>query len=158
MFIRKKKIKGIEYAYLVKNKYNKKVKQSRQKSSQYLGKIIKLDFQGNPIKAHTIKSAIIQSLKNLNFEQKDSQLIKGKMIIDLKNQTVINSNKPLCLELNQGYLCNYTLKKLINFKPKNTTNIEIAKDFASIFVNAGINIDQESFVSIFNEKFKNIKD
>ena len=39
MFVRTKKIRGKEYAYLVSNRYNKRKKQSRQKSTKYAGKV-----------------------------------------------------------------------------------------------------------------------
>ncbi len=45
MFIRKKKIKGKEYAYLVENKYiNGRVK---QKVKRYLGKVFRFDRSGD---------------------------------------------------------------------------------------------------------------
>ena len=47
MFIRIKKIKGKEYAYLVKNTWKKRKKSSRQTSSSYLGKVIKLKKTNN---------------------------------------------------------------------------------------------------------------
>ena len=45
MFIRKKRIKKYEYAYLVKNRWKKKGKKgnSRQKNIKYLGRVFNLN-------------------------------------------------------------------------------------------------------------------
>lgn len=158
MFIRKKKIKGNEYAYLVANKYNKKKGQSRQKSLTYLGRIIRFPESKDQINAKSINQSITNELAPRGFEQKNKQLIRGGIVVDVQKARVTKLNKPACLEINQGFLCAHTLHNLLNFQPPKSTNSDVAKAFASAFVNAGININQDSFISIFNNKFKNIKD
>ena len=153
MFIRKKTIKSQDYAYLVQNKYNKRKKQSRQRSTKYIGKIIKLDKE-TQVKSSSINESIIQTLKQLKFTHKKDILTFNDITIDLKNSSVSKSNKPVCLEINNGYLCSHTLKKLLDFKPPKSTSKDIAKELASSLVNTGINIDEGSFISIFNSQFK----
>jgi MerR family transcriptional regulator, light-induced transcriptional regulator len=55
VYIRKKKVKGIDYAYLVRSIWNKNTNTSRQETVKYLGKIstitindIPLEFQNDP--------------------------------------------------------------------------------------------------------------
>jgi hypothetical protein len=150
MFIRKKKIKNKEYAYLVENKYNKKKKQSRQKSKKYLGKVIKLDTTNKMIKASTIKEAIIKELSLIGFKKEDNKLIKKSIIVDLDNFTVKEKNRNICLELNEGFMCNFTLYNLLKFNPKNLTQKEIIHKLAEAFVSAGINLHHEAFIDIYN--------
>ena len=141
-----------------RNKYNKKKRQSRQTAKTYLGRVIYLSQTGQPIKAKSINQSITKELLDRQFEQESSKLRYEDIVVDLKNKTVTKSNKPVCLEMNQGFMCNHTLDKLINFTPPKSTNLGVAKAFASALIDAGINIDQEAFISIFNKKFKSIKD
>ena len=93
MFIRKKKIRGKEYAYLVENRYNKKKKQSRQQSTSYLGKVIILSSADRQTVASTLKEAIINELTNVGFKFKDNQLVKDSIVIDLNTVEVKENNK-----------------------------------------------------------------
>ncbi len=155
MFIRKKKIGGKEYAYLVENKYSKRKKQSRQKSTKYLGKVINLGSADSQTQASTVRQSIINELISLNFKQDNSKLIKDNIIVDLDSLDVKENNKSICLELNEGFLCNLTLTNLINFNSENLNQKEIIHSFADAFISAGINLHHESFVSVFNDTFKN---
>ncbi|MBT3691222.1 hypothetical protein HOG16_03205 [Candidatus Woesearchaeota archaeon] len=154
MFIRKKKIRGKEYAYLVENRYNKKKKQSRQKSTSYLGKVIILSSADRQTVASTLKEAIINELTNVGFKFKDNQLVKDSIVIDLNTVEVKENNKKVCLELNEGFLCTLTLNNLINFNSQNLNQKEIIHQLANSFVSAGINLHHESFVNIFTNMFK----
>lgn len=154
MFIRKKKIAGSEYAYLVENKYNKRKKQSRQKSKEYLGKVIRLNPSKGPINAPSIKEALILELTSKGFKQKKNLFILDDISIDLENLTVKQNEKNICLELNEGFLCNKTLTNLFNFNTRNLNEKEIILKFADIFVSAGINLHHDSFISIFNNSIK----
>ncbi len=155
MFIRKKKINGKEYAYLVENKYNKRKKQSRQRSTKYLGKVFNLGFADNQTQASTVKQAIINELTNLGFKQNKNKLTKGNISINLDTFDVKENNKDICLELNEGFLCNLTLTNLLNFNSNNMNQKEIIHNFANAFVSTGINLHHESFINIFNGTFKN---
>ncbi len=154
MFIRKKKIGGKEYAYLVENRYNKKKKQSRQKSTIYLGKVISVGFADRQTVASTLKEAIINELKGIGFSLRNNQLTKNNIIIDLNTVEVKENNKKVCLELNEGFLCTLTLSNLINFNSEDLNQKEIIHQLANSFVSAGINLHHESFVNIFTNMFK----
>ena len=49
VYIRKKKIKGIEYAYLVQSIWNKKTESSKQETIKYLGKVSQIDPNDIPL-------------------------------------------------------------------------------------------------------------
>jgi hypothetical protein len=152
MFIRKKKINGKEYAYLIKNRYNKRKKQSRQKTTKYLGKIIKLSTSDNPTHASTIRQSIINEFSQKGFKLNEDKLINKSIIIDLKNLTVTSKNKSICLELNEGFLCDYTLTNLVNFNDDNLNQKELVHNFADAFISAGINLHHDSFINIFKNR------
>ena len=64
----------------------------------------------------------------------------------------IKSNK-IVFKINEGFLCNFTLESLLNFKAEpdeRETGIKLAK----AFVGAGIKIPEELFVGIFGKVFK----
>ena len=154
MFIRKKKINNVEYAYLVENKYNKRKKQSRQKTTKYLGKIIKLPENKTQTKATTIKGSVINELIGKGFILNKNLLMKDSINIDLDRLSVDENNKSVCIELNEGFLCNHTLTNQLSFSSKNLTQKEIIMKFADAFVSAGINLHHESFIKIFNNELK----
>ena len=154
MFIRKKVINGKEYAYLIENKYNKKKKQSRQKSTRYLGKVINLGIADRQTEASTIKEALINELTYKGFSQKGDNLTKESIIIDLKSSTVKEGSKDVCLEMNEGFLCTLTLANLLNFNSKDLNEKEIIKGIAESFISAGINLHYSSFIDIYNNQIK----
>jgi|TARA_Y100000310_G_C20641562_1_gene794233 hypothetical protein len=152
MFIRKKKINGKEYAYLIKNRYNKRKKQSRQKTTKYLGKVIKLPNFDNPTQASTIRQSIINEFSQRGFKINEDKLTNKDIIIDIKNLTVTSNNKSICLELNEGFLCDHTLVNLVNFNDDNLNQKELMHNLADAFVSAGINLHHDSFIDIFKNK------
>jgi hypothetical protein len=154
MFIRKKVINGKEYAYLVENKYNKKKKQSRQKSTKYLGKVINIGIADRQTVASTIKEALINEFIPKGFFQKGESLIKKGIVIDLKSSTVKEGNKEVCLEINEGFLCTLTLTNLLNFNSENLNEKETIKSIAESFISAGINLHHTSFIDIYNNQIK----
>ena len=152
MFIRSKKIKGKEYAYLVINKYNKKKKESRQKTTKYLGKIIDLGSINEQVESNSIDEAIIKTLIKLGFYEQDRFLIKEDISIDLNKLTVTKDNQKVCLKINEGYLCDYTLDNLLRFKEE-IKEKKLVHNLAEAFISAGVNIKEDSFVNIFSSKF-----
>lgn len=154
MFIRKKKVNNTEYAYLVENKYNKRKKQSRQKTTKYLGKVIKLSRNNSRTEATTIKEAVINELLSQGFVLNNNMLKKESVTIDLDALSVGENNKSVCLELNEGFLCNLTLTNLLSFTSQNLTQKEIIMKFADSFISAGINLHHDSFIKIFNNELK----
>jgi len=154
MFIRKKVINGKEYAYLVENRYNKKKKQSRQKSTKYLGKVINLGIADKQTVASTMEEAIINELLPWGFSKQERNLTKGNINIDLESSTVKEGNRSVCLELNEGFLCTLTLTNLLRFNAENLNEKELIKGIAESFISAGINLHHTSFIDIYNNQVK----
>ena len=152
MFIRKKKISGKEYAYLINNRYNKRKKQSRQKSTKYLGKVIKLSNFDNPTQASTVRQSIINEFSQRGFKLNNNKLINKDIMIDLENLTVTCKNKSICLELNEGFLCDHTLINLINFNDEDLNQKEMVHKFADAFVSSCINLHHDSFIELFKNR------
>ena len=161
MFIRIKKIKNKEYAYLVKNIWKKRKKASRQKPHSYLGRVYKLEKTQNnglekdieKLNAKKITLDLIKlELLNHGFhEVKNSVFEKDNFKINLTKKEVINkkTKKQICLEINNNFFCSYTLKKLVNFTPRQgLTKIQIGRELANNFEAAGIIIPKEIFVTI----------
>ncbi len=182
MFIRIKKIKNQEYAYLVSNVWKKRKKASRQKVSRYLGKIYKIHKTKDISLEEFLKISDMRNyIEKTNFEKIIKDLIKFELCkldfqkytkniwllnnfkVNLKNKTVedTKTKKRICLEINNNFLCNYTLSKLLNFSPKkNLTDIQIGKELANAFESAGVLVNKEVFVSIAKKilaKLKNTK-
>lgn len=167
-FIRIKKIKGYEYAYLVNNKW-RKVKGPRQKVKGYLGKVYKFGRSEKEFKAdinkevnEIIKNLIIYELSCLGFEH-DGQLLKNENIIynKITNSIYILENKTrkkCVIANNEGFLCNFTLSKLFNLKPEiEKLNLEedrlVGLKLAEFFVEAGLKVPENVFVEIYQKLF-----
>ena len=111
-FIRIKKIKGYEYAYLVENIWKKRKKGARQKVKQFLGRIYKPELV-NDIgfsKEHGY-------VKENTFRQIVRELVEYELLkygakgftVDFDKGLVLRNNKKVALQMNEGFLCNYTL-------------------------------------------------
>lgn len=98
-FIRIKKIKGKEYAYLIKNKWTKKG--PRQKASKYLGPVIKLDenldnssekkieIEENENLANYLEKKYNLELEKIFEEKKINELLKEIIFFELKKKSFI---------------------------------------------------------------------
>lgn len=154
-FYRIKKIKGIEYIYLVKNKWTKKG--ARQKVSKYLGKLIRLEKKNhltnqiNEITPDFLDKIIEQTLIEHGFKKKDDKTMIKENII-YKNKKISKEKKPVVLYLNEGYFCNNSIKELYNFNYLGSAK-QTATELAKAFVDAGIVIPQELFVSLFQKVY-----
>lgn len=171
MFVRIKKVKGKNYAYLVENSWKKrKQKGSRQKVKAYLGRIIKLDKVSEP---ELLKYLEIESYKELVEKNKDEiildlvkwelkkhgfiavndSLIYGNLIFKLNDKRFYdneNKEKNVVLEINEGFFCRQTLKRLINFKITGTEK-EIGLELAKRFLESGLKIPEELFVKLYQK-------
>src|SRR3989338_3115842 len=125
MFIRIKKIKGKEYAYLVENTWRKRKQSSRQQVKAYLGKIIQLQKIGKTIPppdiiqdnySRALTKLMTWELQQQGFQEKEGKLIIQEIQIDLESQKVQCQNKDVVLKINEGYLCSHTLKKAFQFQ------------------------------------------
>ena len=162
MFIRIKKIKNKEYAYLVENKLDKRNKKIKQKTKKYLGRVYKLPKLDNQtFKNHSnkniIKTLVALELKNLGFKQTKNTFKNQDLLIDLNNLTVLNSKqKPVSIELNQGFFNNYTLNQIFNYKQIQGTRKEVSKHLADALVSVGLDPDPETFLLLFNKIYPGV--
>ena len=157
VFFRIKKIKGKEYAYIVANEWGKKG--SRQKVKGYLGRVYRFDLKNNVEFFQFVKAESIEQYINKNNENKImNDLIewelfrfgvnKNEFELDFSNKKI---KKNTVIAINDGFLCNLTLKNLLEFKPEDEQNDGYR--LARAFVEAGIKVPQEIFVGICQKLF-----
>ncbi len=161
-FIRVKKIKGINYAYLVKNKWTKKG--TRQKAVKYLGKVLELKKQNKKeLKRYThltpkqiIHELILSELKNHGFKKRDKLFKLKKLTFDPKNYNFSSRNKNIVLKLNNEFMCSHTLNNLLKFEhfgDEEQTGLALAK----AVVSSGLTIPKEVFINLFEQIYKDEK-
>ena len=165
MFIRVKKIKGNKYAYLVENKLKKG--KIQQKVLSYLGKVCYFEklknnefLEYNSIqnidnyikrsKEDIIKDLIEFEMVRHGFKKNKNFLANKDVSFDL-SKTWFEEKKVLAI--NEGFLCNYGIERLLNLKLKGEDE-EKGLMLAKAFVESGINVPKEIFVELFH-KFNN---
>jgi methanogenic corrinoid protein MtbC1 len=88
VYIRIKKVKNIDYAYIVESRWSKKKRTSQQITRQYLGPLSKININKIP-KEYRNESTIIKFLDshNLNFEKSMelNELLQDRLFEKLKN-------------------------------------------------------------------------
>jgi hypothetical protein len=169
-FIRTKKIKGKEYAYIVENSWRKRGKKVKQKTKKYLGRVYRFDrvnimdffeyyniddtnyYLNNKTKEDIIIDLIKLELYNHGFKDKSNSWQKENITFDLKNRKAYNNkNKSIALAFNEGFLTDHAIKKILNFRAEVQ---EDGYDLAKLFVEAGIAVPKEIFVGYFRKVFK----
>lgn len=171
MYIRKKRIKGYEYAYLVQNRW-KKHKGSRQKVKGYLGRVYKADkvkeqdffrytgildlnqYLASKDTKHIIRDLLRWELSNHGFMDMGNGIWqKGNICFDFAQHSLFLKGgqkiKPMVLEMNEGFMCSQTLARLISFNAKNS--VREGYRLAQLFLEAGILVPKEIFVGIFSK-------
>jgi len=172
MFVRIKNIQKKRYAYMVKNTWSKRKKVSRQKVVRYLGPIVTLektnekhfhDYHGiedmqkflKLFPSRTIFTKLLElELVNHGFEKKGNKMTKDDITVSLSTRNVAKGSLPIVLELNEGFISNYTLSKLYNFRSKTFNPKKEGLDFANIYLQAGMSMNDEVFVALFNKVYK----
>lgn len=172
MYIRTKKIKNKLYAYLVSARWSKRRKAPKQKTVKYLGKLYQIKkIYNKPFEKYIKKNLQIYLKKSLykkivldlircelvnhRFKETKKDIwINKNLVVDLKTKKVhdLNTNKTVCLEMNNNFLTTHTLRNIIyfNFLP-NLTKIQIGKSLAKAFLSAGITLPEEIFVTLFQK-------
>jgi hypothetical protein len=179
-FIRVKEIgkkggKKYKYAYLVENRWRKRLKGgkkgSRQKVSRYLGKVMKIEkqrdddffmyFDIKEVKKYlkNKKSKIVEDLIRFElylrgFEENNGYLEKKDLRYDIKKHRFVDGNgeeEKIVLEMNEGFLSSYTVNKVIGFKRKHDDEHYVGIDLAKSFLEAGLNVPKEIFVGYFEK-------
>ena len=152
-----------KYAYLVSSKRRRKSKRPpKQKVIAYLGKVIQLEYNHEPILNTSLKQPrkaiedlLIQILTTSGFKKhsQDSRILeKDQIQVNLRNLTTASKNnkKPLCLAINEGFISSPTLKKLLNYKVPQKKETDIGFDLAKKLISCGIKPKKDDFVSLYN--------
>lgn len=167
-FIRTKKIKGQEYAYIVENKWSRK--KTKQKTKKYLGKVYRPDrvnvmdfyeyysvadadvYIESKSKQEIVEDLLKLVLFNYGFTEKGNVLANGEVYFDLKNKRTFNEKgNDVAIAMNEGYLTGYALRKIMKFIPEDE---ESGWEFAKMFVEAGFVVPKDVFVGIFSKVYK----
>lgn len=167
-FIRTKKIKKksgncYEYAYLVENKWRKRLKGSkkgaRQKVKAFLGRVYSLNLVNdrNFSEHYNIKD-IDEYVKENSLSKITKDLVLWEFFkhdvkdvaVDFEEIILRKDKNKIVLRMNEGFLCDCTLKKLLNFKFKED-EYDAGVVLAKVFVEAGIKIPRELFVKVFEK-------
>jgi len=159
-FIRIKRVKKWKYAYLVENKW--KSSKTRQKVKQYLGRVHTLDniagarFEKD-IGRMRFKEAVAELLKfelaKNGFKEAKGGLKKGSMLVNFDEGRFVDGEKPVVFESNEGFICQFTFDKIMNFR-KCKTEEETGLRLAEAILEAGISIPHGIFVKLFEKVHK----
>ena len=161
-FFRIKKIKNKEYAYIVENTWKRMG--SRQKVIGYLGKAYRFELKENMEFLKFRKIGDLQSyiennqnksiIKDLiGWELHKFGINKEQFSMALDNFKIQKNKKNVVLMINEGYMCSFTLKNLIEFKAEGDEQLDGYR-FARAFVEAGIKVPEEIFVALFGKLYK----
>jgi hypothetical protein len=157
-YIRVKKINKYLYAYLVENVST--TSGPRQKVKQYLGRVYELEkskeiesSNNGKNKQEILLNLVIPELKVRGFRNKKDKYTNKNLIFDvkyftLKKKTKSKTEKDAIIKLNDGYLCSFTLNRILSFEKSK----EVKKDaqvLAKYFLESGLQINQERFVSFY---------
>ncbi len=133
---------------------------------KYLGRVHKLDMVDNrDVSPHSrdsfdaiLDQIIENNLSNFRFRRHNKEYLRDNFSVNLETKKVCdNKNKrEVSLQMNEGFLNTYTLRQLLNFKPKGDVN-QIAFNLANAFVSAGINLPQDIFIQIYTQLLKEHK-
>jgi len=133
-YIRTKKIKGVEYAYIVETKRYRK-KKVKQKPKKYLGRVYRFDRKNmmdfyefhdiedvnDYISGRTVEMILNDLVKveiyNHGFEEKSGKWYNKGCVVNIKKKEVLNEKgNRIALALNEGFLTSYALRKILCFK------------------------------------------
>lgn len=152
-----KKIKGKEYAYLVSNEWTPNG--SRQKVKDYFGAVQKHELKyekesalGNKFEA-SLAGLLRNELLNHGFVMSECRnlLSKDDVVVDLVCKNVRNKDrKPTVVAMNEGFLCEHTLKELFGTKLLENHS-EAGVVLANSLVAAGLKVSEEMFVALFEQ-------
>lgn len=180
-FIRIKKIKGIEYAYIVENRWQEN--KVRQKVKKYLGKVYKFERQKFEDEEQELASfvefvhdelehylAVTEpkkilldivrwELSNHGFkaDEKNNRLWRDnkdkRYLFDEKKLAVINVNKSdVALGFNDGLLNTFKLRRLLKLNYTGEEQ-EVGYKLAKDCVELGLKVPKEVFIGLFEKVY-----
>ncbi|MBI4451515.1 hypothetical protein HY642_06070 [Candidatus Woesearchaeota archaeon] len=151
VFIRLKKIKKHNYAYLVENNWTGD--SCRQKVKAYVGKVVEASKDNGeallerPLADLKFPDAVTElvrwELRKHGFTLDGSIATRDSTTIDLAGKTVLHKGRPACIKLNNGFLCSHTLQEALNYVHDDDNEVLALK-----LVSAGIDVTPEVFVAL----------
>jgi len=158
VFVRVKRVRGNKYGYAVANNWT--FKGPRQRVVGYLGKVYEPknrekvrefeEFINTKLKNYLETSTYERIIKDLvEFQLKNSELHQ-EITFDKENLTIKKGKKKVVIASNEGYLCDYTIKKLMDYDGEDTTGFKLA----DLVTAAGIKLSEEIFIALFQKKQK----
>jgi hypothetical protein len=160
-FVRIKRISGKEYGYYVNNSWTPSG--PRQKVSQYLGRVIRTtraksegfrvflgltdeDSVREWINKNSFRDILLSLLK---LELSNHSIPDICLKIEAEKIGVIDEKgKQIVYALNEGFLCSYTAKKLLEYDP----SIDYSGyNLADALTAAGIAAEKDIFISLFGK-------
>lgn len=156
-FVRIKQIKGHPYAYLVENFWTGE--SSRQKVSQYLGKVMEFPCVSsapapnmNGSYTECLDELIIWQFTRMGFTRKGNVLSKGKTSFDVSRRGFFRKDKQVnvVIKNGEGFICAPTIKELYEFQAHGEDS-QIGLALAKAIVNSGIEVPKELFVALFEK-------
>jgi len=152
-YIRIKKINNSPYAYLVES-FNTS-SGPRQKVKQYLGRVYEFEKKMGEVinskvknKEDLLLNLVLSELQPRGFKEKRGKFCFNKIDFNPEHFTIKKKTKNIVLAFNDGYLCDFTLQRILNFKKSNDLNHN-AHQLAKYFLEAGLQISEEDFVKFY---------
>lgn len=154
MFVRIKRIKGNYYGYLVENSWTPSG--PRQKVVRYLGKILRPErtkqakleeFIGEDVEKFVLAHSypeIVQKMVDLEFSNHEF----GAATVDFSESKVKVRDKPVVVALNEGFLCDETLKKALEYTGEDDYS---GFQLADLLTGMGILVEKDVFVEVFQK-------
>ena len=147
MFLRVKKVKGKEYCYLVENK------KSGQKVKKYLGAAVRLESKKgffdravNGKAEDILRGVVLWELAKAGFAGEE-KMVKDDVVFN--NMRLRRSGKKVVLAINDGYLCDFTLKRILAFRRSRDIESD-SLELARRFVDAGLGVPKDAFVAVYH--------
>lgn len=141
-----------DYAYLVENKRGRYG--TRQKVLEYLGRIYKFEKVRDvelKVKEGSYKNLLISlyihELRECGFRNRQGIFVKGKCSVDLENLKVFGENSKVVLQMNAGFICDYSINGLVNLKILDDEKSR--RLFAKKLLLGGLDIKPEVFVELY---------
>ncbi len=172
MFLRTKEVKGNSYLYAVENKW-RKTKGVKQKVKKYLGRVHtfreskkKVEFEeylDNNESDRIVSDLVRWELykKGFSLEEDGSMKRKKLMINANKKRNVLEYNgRPFSIKSGEGFLNNFSINAIMRYKLNvggewegDIDKRKVGMKLARMFVDGGIKVPKNVFVSLFEKKF-----
>jgi len=180
VFVRIKKHKDKEYAYIVQNLWTEKG--TRQKSRKYLGRVVDFSDKNSTEKTNYLNSAYEScavKLKELDFEAIVKKLLEIELLklgfkkteefifekeyngrifnVNLKELCFVSNKKKFVIRNNEGFVCKETIENLLktNFEKKESETEQrnsLIKNLLKNLLEAGLKPEKDVLL-LLHDKF-----